>query len=139
MAWSRLELHLDLFLQLLIPLAGEDASRTVLGHIDFRRKIKIAASVGWHKKRSTSWFAELETVLNTIDNTHRPARNRYIHDLWVTQERAVQRILREPKLIRLQAHKRELVVERRVDVSPDTIMELVNRSTRPVRVLSKHT
>lgn len=58
----------------------------VVGHIDFRDKIQIIKSSALRLYHPSTWFYEMERILNMIDGELRLERNRMIHDVWLRPE-----------------------------------------------------
>lgn len=82
MLWGRLETAVTILLDMLMDISHRDTLNIILGVLDFRTKIQIAAPIAFSKKGNSAWFQKLQNELNSIDNDLRPERNRMIHDFW---------------------------------------------------------
>jgi hypothetical protein len=105
-AWAILETELDRMFLDLVPLSqrtpvDKSICESVTGNSNMRDKIKMLKAIGFIRKPSDEWYAEVEKVLDLIDNDFRTTRNRYIHDLWV-QEYPKDKYAPEPTVIKRQ-------------------------------------
>ena len=81
--WSWLEFVVECVLSEFINMpADKPEALIVTSIIDFGKKLEVIKAIGFIRKPSTRWFAEWEGLINHIDNSLRPERNRYVHDLW---------------------------------------------------------
>jgi len=86
MRLAYIELIVSDMLTVMIPVPEPDISRVLAAEIDLEAKVNVLKAVAFLRKPSDEWFGRLETVLNSVNNTLRPARNRYAHDLWAIYE-----------------------------------------------------
>ena len=82
MIWNRLELAVAILLDDLLDIQHRDTVNILMGALDFRAKVQIAAPLAFSKKKSLDWFERLQSELNSVDNDLRPERNRMVHDFW---------------------------------------------------------
>jgi hypothetical protein len=81
--WSWLEFIVECVLSEFLDMpADKPEAHIVTSSIDFRKKLDVIKAIGFMRKPSTQWFAQWEGLINHIDNSLRPERNRYVHDLW---------------------------------------------------------
>ena len=106
--WSRLEGTVDALLSVLMNLDDINASAAVIYNMDFRDKLKAARALGYLNKPTDDWYAELEKLINEIDNDLRPERNRMVHDICIDSGDEIFRIANHAKVVREQARKLKL-------------------------------
>ncbi|MGH7022938.1 MAG: hypothetical protein ACREEB_05005 [Caulobacteraceae bacterium] len=68
-----------------------------------------AGAIPYATARGAAWAAELIDSLNYVDNTLRPIRNRYVHDLWREHDKLAVRFTFRPKIEKPQAFRRLVV------------------------------
>lgn len=83
MYWSELEMAISLLLSDLLRIEEAVPKNLILGALDFRSKLHMLLPLGFHRKPSDQWYADLNEHVNHIDNVLRPERNRIIHDYWI--------------------------------------------------------
>jgi hypothetical protein len=103
--WSRLELQADALLAALMGLVDSAVTVGTIATLDFRQKLSLCKYLGFEKKISPEWYAELEAICNEIDNDIRPDRNRCVHDYWLASENNVVQLTVQIKIFRSQARK----------------------------------
>jgi hypothetical protein len=94
---------------MLLRLIGASMRYEIIGHIDLREKIQIIKSVGFELQTSPRWFSKTEKLMNKIDLTLRPERNRMIHDMWIFHHDPKMPMVRfgtTPRLRRPQSRQR---------------------------------
>jgi hypothetical protein len=134
--WAWLEDHIG---EMILDLAPFDKAKITDREIkqlrdvifvdsDIRSKIKILRAVAFIRKfdADTTWFAQMDKLLNKIDNELRPQRNRIIHGQWFAPKpRRLERRSKHAKLKRPQSFaKMELSTEERVPVKMREIWSL---------------
>lgn len=81
--WSWLEFVVECVLSEFIDMpADKPEAHIITSSIDFSKKLDVIKHIGFIRKPSTRWFAQWEGLINHIDNSLRPERNRHVHDLW---------------------------------------------------------
>lgn len=105
LVWSWLEGAVDTLLYVLMESDEADAPTILIYNMDFRDKLSAARALGYLKKPNDEWYAELQKLINEIDNELRPARNRMVHDIWLSSGDEVVRITKHAKVVREQARK----------------------------------
>ncbi len=106
--WTRLEQITDTTLAVLLKLPMDSIeAHCIMVEMDFRQKLKSLKHIAFAKKPSEEWFANLEKLVNYIDNDLRSARNRYVHDIWTTisDGSEVQKTYQRVRLKRPQSHQ----------------------------------
>ena len=127
-AWSHMELMLDLLIAELIAGEGRLRDRTLVGecvtaNADIRDKAQMAIALGHVRKPNDEWFSKLERCMNKINYCLRNLRNRLIHDVWAIHDPPL-RIHRRTKITKPQARQRELSTSELVSVHSDEIWAL---------------
>ena len=132
--WAWLELVIDCFIGHLSGLAvGSIECSTMVANMDFSDKIKVARALAHHKRLSDAWQAEVDNILNKIDNQVRPQRNRITHDVWnppKSEDKHPTRTHSRTKLGRLQS-RRDLVLTTHaiVEMSETAISSIADEIT----------
>jgi hypothetical protein len=80
--WAHLEGTIDALLAALIPLPLDNFSRSITTNADVRAKIQMVKGLALARK--IEWYDDLAKIIDLVDNTLRPTRNRYVHDTWVS-------------------------------------------------------
>jgi len=83
--WAHLEHHIDACLAMLTPLESGAVHTVVTTGIPFRSKLAILKSLAHIRQLNADWFEAVKTTVDLIDNELRAARNRVVHDLWLTK------------------------------------------------------
>lgn len=119
--WSYLEGATDYLIGRLIPINSGQPLDVLTTNIDFRSKLQIVKGLGI--SHSLGWQGDLLKLVDYVDNTLRPARNRYVHDAWVTRaEGPPLRLEAAMRIRKAQAHS-PLVVET-INLKPTDIEEM---------------
>jgi len=79
-----------------------------LSQTDMREKIMIVKVLAHTARGDATFYDDLCTVVNEIDNDLRPQRNRYVHDHWLSGEEQILRIHHSPKIFQPQANQRKM-------------------------------
>ena len=124
--WGWLDHELDDLLATLAPFEGGDISRSIVGNMDLRDKIKIAGALAFIRKPSVKWFSELKDVLDLIDNDLRTKRNRITHDVWTGTHDRILRRTRQTKFLRPQARQLVLSTIEETPVKAKEVWQLSN-------------
>ncbi len=82
--YSGLELDIAHLLISLAGLSDPVPKNVLIGALDMRAKLNAVLTIGFERKPSDIWFAELNKLVNSIDNGIRTERNRMIHDFWLS-------------------------------------------------------
>jgi hypothetical protein len=97
--WGLLETTFDRLMRIIMHWSHRDEVTHVLTvNIDMRSKIKILLGVGLMYKPSAEWFDELKDVCHLVENSLRPKRNRFVHDIWLSSQEPFLRRTRGTKL-----------------------------------------
>jgi hypothetical protein len=98
----------------------------ILTDADIRSKIKILRAIAFVRKWEDSWFAQLDKILNHIDNDLRPKRNRVVHAQWgAPKKRRLQQFVKRPSLKRPRAFaKLELSTREQIPVKMREVWHL---------------
>src|SRR6266849_10694227 len=80
--WASMEVNLDRLLETVLHLENSDVADSLTANIDLREKLEALKAVAFIRKPTDKWFEEVEQLANYVDGVLRPARNRYVHDLW---------------------------------------------------------
>jgi hypothetical protein len=142
--WTKLELMLDVLLLGLLESSCETTASVILTTMNLREKVAAIKVIGFKKKSSDQWFADLDAALNTIDEELRPERNRYVHDYWFAAETGepVVRVQHKAKLVKPKAKQiainyysaqrievgEILALQVRILSSTGRVMDLIGRS-----------
>ncbi len=100
--WSQLELTMAGMLGDLMAIEDATVKNVVISSLDMRGKMQAILPIAFSKKRSDSWFSQLQTEINEIDNKLRPERNRLIHDYWIVMPDTVHRMQHTATVVRDQ-------------------------------------
>jgi hypothetical protein len=128
-AWNLLEAEINLLLISITDSYNTDTADLVFPELDFQEKINAIRNCAYMEHPTKQWFERLETELNDVNNTQRPARNRLVHDHLVVEEAQVWRVTMELKLVRPQAFQRSLHYRTRRNLTSHEIRKVV-RSIR---------
>lgn len=109
--WGHLERDLNEFIQALTPLDEGDISRSITANMDVRSKIQVIKALAFLRKPSKEWFEKMTILLDYIDNSIRPRRNRYVHDAWYKPGGKFIRSTHQIKFERPQSFQLELHTE----------------------------
>lgn len=91
-------------------------------------RAKLLKNLAYTTAASNEWKAVLISLLNIIDGELAPKRNRVIHDAWDFTAAKPSQLDRRAKVARSQARKPpELLIEARLNVTPEFIESLVGR------------
>ncbi|MHB8266974.1 hypothetical protein [Bradyrhizobium sp.] len=115
--WSRVEDIVDSFIEIIASLEEGNISRSITSNIDIRNKIQTLKALAFQKKVSDSWFKDLNTLLDHIDNEIRPERNKYVHSHWFVPQGRLVRVSRRIKFKKPQAFQLNLTTEERLPVN----------------------
>lgn len=74
--WAHLEGTVDAMLAALVPLPVDNIFRCISTNVDLRAKILMIKGLGLAHK--IEWYDDLVQVVDLVDNTLRPARNREV-------------------------------------------------------------
>jgi hypothetical protein len=123
-------LHLAVYLDpaFKATTAARDILHTTLASMDSREKVATAKALAHSVNTSDSpdFYERTEELLNYVDNVLRPERNRYIHDLWEIDGKAIIRLKIGARVIRPRPRKRELQLwTQRTYQSIESIREFV--------------
>lgn len=77
-------------------------------HLDVRGRVALAKVLLNGADGMIETGAEIEALLNKIDNDLRLERNRFVHDEWVISPESASRTYIKPKIINTQSRTREL-------------------------------
>jgi hypothetical protein len=121
----------------------EQIRDVILVDTDIRTKIKILRAVAFIRKWEKSWFAQVDKVLNKIDNDIRPRRNRVVHGMWFAPKGRLERQGKFARLKRPQAFaEEELATRERVPVKMREIWNLgrdiIAAQTRLIGLYLRH-
>jgi len=103
--WSRLELQLDILLLGLMEVKEPEAASIILGSMDLKNKVTAILALGFHRKPSDAWFADLKKLMDEINGSLRNKRNSHMHDYWLGSEDEAFRLNTTPKVKRPQSRK----------------------------------
>ena len=126
-AWNWLDLEIDAILFALMGSDDESATAAVIYNMDQRDKIRAVLALGFIKKPSDDWYAELRSVVNEIDNNLRNERNRMVHDVWRFDGQDIFRLTKYAKVAHEQARKLAIIFGEGKPVSPADLSSLVIR------------
>lgn len=82
-SWAILELLVNRYIELLVPLPEGPEAECITVNADMRQKIQMLRGLGFIKRTSDEWYEKLRNQLNILDDELRPERNRFIHDIWL--------------------------------------------------------
>jgi hypothetical protein len=75
--------------------------------MDARQRIVVAKALA-ADGLDPDLYAEVDKLLNHIDNQLRPERNRYVHDIWQEHDNKIVRSTWKPKVTRPQSRQLEV-------------------------------
>jgi hypothetical protein len=104
MNWSRIEDIIDHLIGRMLGLEEHDnIANAVTSNMDIRNKIQTVKALFFETKTSDAWFNKVAALLDEIDNTLRPERNRYVHSHWFIPDGKLTRVSRRIKFKKTQA------------------------------------
>ena len=106
-----MEVNVDRLLETVLHLDSDKVGESLTANVDMREKLEALKAIAFIRKPNESWFATVEEFVNYVDGVLRPARNRFVHDLWVQNEAGVAKRTRKPLIRKPQSFQpRELVM-----------------------------
>jgi hypothetical protein len=104
MNWSRVEDIVDHLIGRMLGLEERsNIGNAVTSNMDIRNKIQTVKALFFETKTSEAWFEKIASLLDEIDNTLRPERNRYVHGHWFIPDGKLTRVSRRIKFKKAQA------------------------------------
>lgn len=123
--WSWLETSIDVLLgTLLFPLPHQEAA-TVIYNMNFREKLETNLTLGYQKRPNEQWHSDLSKIINEINHSLRPERNRMVHDTWFGGSPDAIRISSHAKLVNTQSRQKTLSFSKTEEISKSKVMVLV--------------
>lgn len=113
--WGHLEAAIDLLVHSLLRCADDRSGAIIVNIMDMRDKIDAARAMGFVQKPNDEWYETLDKSLNTTDQTIRPRRNRYVHDVFWPVDAGMAKHQRRAAVVKEQARVKAL---RLVDIAP---------------------
>jgi len=103
--WSRIEDVIDYLIGRMVGLEENNQTYAITSNMDIRNKIQTLKALAFERKTSMRWFDKVAKLLDEIDNTIRPERNRYVHSKWVIPQGKLTRVSRRIRFKKSQAFK----------------------------------
>jgi hypothetical protein len=141
--WSRLEVAVRKLLRSAARMPSDEPSDLVLRCFDFRDQLAaIKVGVASMPTLSEMVVDEIIEVVDYVDNTLRPRRNRFVHDQWIDQRGLSEafRVQVKPKVVRPQSRKRRTVVLESAQESWQEVQQtswVIGNQTRYITKLAK--
>jgi len=101
------------------PLIGPsgDVLRLALMNMDLRARISTTKAYAFQCQIYDGFYAELEKILNRVDNELRAERNKFVHSLWYCDFGQPSRVAIGTRIVKPQAGMLELVTSTSRDYS----------------------
>ena len=139
--WSWLEFIAELLFSDLAGLPSDkQETHCIVVEITFSKKLTMMQSLGYLKRPSDQWYADWEKLIKKIDTELRVKRNRFVHDLWQTDEGVKHPTRTQPmaKLAKPQSHRpRQLMTHKTIEVDVEEIKKLSEEINLAAKQLHK--
>lgn len=128
MRWNLLDVMLDSLLLELLRMRFDDEGLAVTTNVLPEQKLTIIRQLAFARKPSDDWFATVTALLKDVE-AFRPARNRYVHDLWTVddEDRLTKHELKARFVHDVGAPTRQLRSQHQTVIAAAEIWQLADR------------